>query len=1734
MGISTFAWQRILATIVFFLCFIGVNSAQTPAFPGADGFGRHAQGARASAVREVYVVTNLNDSGTGSFRDAVSKSGRVVVFAVGGIIRIVTDVAVASNTTIAGQTAPGDGIVIANKRVTFTSSNNTIARFLRIRLGATGNSGKDVSGLASGANMIFDHMSFTWAMDEVFSINYDGKGTSIDNITIQNSIIGQGLHRENHSAGGLIQTPDGGKVSLIKNLYISNKTRNPKVKGVNEFVNNVVYNWGNGNRLGDQLNYGWSGDAYIMGGSSGTSEVNIINNYFMGGPLTEPLEKTPFSRGTGSFHLFGAGNIFDNNRNGVLDGAEVPYDSTSVGYPGIAISSFKTQPYPYPAANPALSAVAAYQHVIDNVGATYPHRDELDAFLIDEVKSKGVKGFYVYKETDLPLANGGLGNVYGADAPQDTDSDGMPDTWEEANGLDKTNKADAVAFSTTETGYLNIEVYVNQLALNPPTSFLRPPSNLIASAITPNSLNLGWTDNSDSELGFILERSINGTAFSILDTLNANTTTFSDAGLEPNKTYYYRIKGFTAAETSAYATLTTKTTTPPSAPSVPSSPSPANASTGLEVANRNLTWTGSTNTSSYQVYFGTDTANLILKGTVASASYPITGLVENTTYFWRVDAVNNLGTTAGDVWSFKTLKNYPLGIIGDWRFDETIGTVAADSSSYRNDAEVSDVPDYSWEEGKINNGIYLKTMTAASGVLVPHEDHLLLDKNSFSFSLWIKGPAQSAVSKYLFHKGTFIKNTATGATGKWFGIELKDGNLIFAVDDDVTKTSATTPHAPFFNNNWNHLVVVRDVAAKKLRIYNNGALMVEATDNTLGGIGGDEPLVIANTNSFNAPFTGMLDELKAFNYVLTENDILRLYHTSPLPLQAFSPNPVSNATTTTTTQVTATWKGGVNTNTYKLYLGTSASNLVFKGDVDVSSPTYQFIGLNASTTYFWRVDAIGPAGITQGNVWSFKTPYPQGIVADWKLDATSGTAITDSSPYQMNGTLQNITDYVWEAGRINNGLNLRTVNANTAIRIPHKDNISFDKTSFSVSLWVKGAQPTTPTVSAYLFHKGTFSRNTTTGATGKWLGVELKSGNITWNVDDDVTKSSTSGISSSAFLNNTWVHVVFVRDVAAKRLRIYRNGTLAVESTDNTVNGIAGIEPLNIANTQDLNSPFKGMLDEIKMFNYALTPSEISGLAAAKDAQTITFAAIEPKEVADEDFDAGATTTSGLPISYTSSNSNVATIVNGKIHIVGAGSSTIIASQSGNAAYIAAVPVTQVLSVSKRDQSITFNAIAEKTIGDEDFDAAALASSGLPVSYSSSDTSVATIVNGKVHVLAAGTSVITASQGGDATYTAAASVSQTLTVIKKSQSITFTPIPSKVYGEPDFPIEANASSGLPVTFSSTNPSVATVSNGVIQINGIGSTIISASQAGNDSYSAAPGVSQYFVVVADTIAPTMPGNLAATASDSTVTLTWDGSADFIGVTVYNVYKDGTLLALVQGTTYTVTGLSSSITYAFQVVATDNAGNLSQPATISVTTPDTQAPSIPAALIADKSVAHKVALSWQPSTDNVGVVGYNIYWNGILLNTALLTGTSYLAERPIGKNVYEFTVKAVDAAGNSSLASNIAISANGVIKENSSSALSLNDLALVSLTNNAEGLSTYPNPSQGNFSLNVNSSQNGKITISIFNTSGMLIKTFSDLKNGVYQKEISLTGLAAGTYVVRVNVNSFVQSKAVIIN
>ncbi|RMZ73471.1 pectate lyase c [Pyrenophora seminiperda CCB06] len=344
------------------------TSASALAFPGAEGFGSNAVGGRNGTV---YVVTNLNDSGPGSLRDAVSQPNRIVVFSTGGLITIKERMVVSKRVSILGQTAPGDGITVYGNGWSFSNANDAIVRYLRIRMGKTGTSGKDAITISEGSNMILDHVSVSWGRDETFSIS----GPDVGNITIQNSIIAQGL--QTHSCGGLLQTELGSGISVLRNLYIDNKTRNPKVKGTNDFTNNVVYNWG-------------GGGAYIAGDSEAPSEANIVGNYFVAGPSSGSV--APFTRGNALFKGFVQGNFFDSDLNGKLDGKEIAVQSKDYGGMNIQPERFK-----YPAPGKVMAAGDALAFVAKSAGASRV-RDGVDERLVAELSSFGKMGELVSDE----------------------------------------------------------------------------------------------------------------------------------------------------------------------------------------------------------------------------------------------------------------------------------------------------------------------------------------------------------------------------------------------------------------------------------------------------------------------------------------------------------------------------------------------------------------------------------------------------------------------------------------------------------------------------------------------------------------------------------------------------------------------------------------------------------------------------------------------------------------------------------------------------------------------------------------------------------------------------------------------------------------------------------------------------------------------------------------------------------------------------------------------------------------------------------------------------------------------------------------------------------------------------------------------------------------------------------------------------------------------------------------
>ena len=456
-----------------------------PAFPGAEGGGMYTPGGRGG---QVIVVTSLADRGPGTLREACERGGaRIVVFNVAGIIRLKSPINVrAPYITIAGQTAPGDGVCVTGASF-LIDTHDVIIRHMRFRRGAMDVGFRDdaLGGNAVG-NIMIDHVSACWGLDENMSIYRHvysrdpatGKSEKLPsvNITIQNSIFSEALDLYNHAFGATI----GGHNSLFaRNLFASNISRNCSI-GMDEdfnFINNVTFNWWNRS----------------IDGSDHTSRLNIINNNFKPGPITDTnkpdapiryrIVKMESGRDQEHKDQFGkayvSGNVVWGNETVTLDnwaGGVVLGDHA----PGERIDEARVDtPFPMAFAT-IMPADEAYEFVLANAGASLPRRDAVDARVMETVRTG--KAIYVddadqftcstpYVKRRLPNDSykygiitdprqvGGLPEYTGTPR-QDSDLDGMPDEWELRYGLNPNDPSDANG-DLNGDGYTNIEKYIN-------------------------------------------------------------------------------------------------------------------------------------------------------------------------------------------------------------------------------------------------------------------------------------------------------------------------------------------------------------------------------------------------------------------------------------------------------------------------------------------------------------------------------------------------------------------------------------------------------------------------------------------------------------------------------------------------------------------------------------------------------------------------------------------------------------------------------------------------------------------------------------------------------------------------------------------------------------------------------------------------------------------------------------------------------------------------------------------------------------------------------------------------------------------------------------------------------------------------------------------------------------------------------------------------------------------------
>jgi autotransporter-associated beta strand protein len=475
--------NRFLLLLVALLLASPPLYGQVPAFPGAEGFGAYARGGRGG---DVYYVTNLNTSGAGSFAEAIttaSSSGRTIVFGVSGFIHVNKTSLSRSRITIAGQTAPGDGIGFKDGSFIINGSD-VVIRHARFRYGDQA-AGGDCINLDEGiTNVILDHVSMAFSTDE--NISSFEQNPRPDLMTFQWSLNAWGL--ESHSCGGLW---DLQRITTHHTLWAHHHTRNPKARpyGLLDWINNVTFDWDIG---------------FIMGDSETPADwkANVRGNYFIcppGNLRSVALEKANLDRNGGyNFTLHVATNLFDKNGNTMLDG-------TDYGY-GIASGSYQVSNAPIVVAGAQAPVtldppLTAYKKIVSQAGplrlnalAGLSLRDEVDTVLINNLVT--LTRHHITNETQTGASNNGMGTLNSTTASVDTDRDGMPDAWESALGWNPAVQDHNLAMASsgglvtgltyfpaaTPAGYTRLEEYLHFLTL--PHAFVSPNTSASPSSFS--------------------------------------------------------------------------------------------------------------------------------------------------------------------------------------------------------------------------------------------------------------------------------------------------------------------------------------------------------------------------------------------------------------------------------------------------------------------------------------------------------------------------------------------------------------------------------------------------------------------------------------------------------------------------------------------------------------------------------------------------------------------------------------------------------------------------------------------------------------------------------------------------------------------------------------------------------------------------------------------------------------------------------------------------------------------------------------------------------------------------------------------------------------------------------------------------------------------------------------------------------------------------------------------------
>ncbi|MGN0181768.1 MAG: hypothetical protein ACI4DP_05060 [Candidatus Ornithomonoglobus sp.] len=471
------------------------------AFPGAEGGGKYTLGARGSSSVSVYHVTNLNDSGAGSLREAISDSGRIVVFDVGGVINLNSQLQFTKNNiTVLGQTAPGDGITITGNDVLLGNGvENIIIRYLRIR--PTDSSGGEPDGIGGrwAHNIILDHCSVSWSVDETLTLYAGSLETRPDvseNITVQYCLTSESLRMSNHFKGahGYGGIVGGTNATYSHNLFAHHDSRSPRfdrnLKST-DFVNNVIYDWGNTNSL-----YGAEPYSYNKAPEYSTpdyvSNVNIRNNYYKYGPSTRPAYRSRLFEVTNDASQTYNGEVLKSN---LYIKDNYVYGSSAATNNNTASSSYVSNKENANLLTASInmgdyeieieSAENAYNTVLDNVGATLPRRDEIDARVVADVRN----GTGRIINTDEEV--GGLAGIQ-----SETRSFEIPSEWKAEHGMGSASET-----ALAPSGYTWLEEYVNDW-----TAQQEAPSNPDITVRFPSVSDASMTYDSGKKLWTVTDK----------------------------------------------------------------------------------------------------------------------------------------------------------------------------------------------------------------------------------------------------------------------------------------------------------------------------------------------------------------------------------------------------------------------------------------------------------------------------------------------------------------------------------------------------------------------------------------------------------------------------------------------------------------------------------------------------------------------------------------------------------------------------------------------------------------------------------------------------------------------------------------------------------------------------------------------------------------------------------------------------------------------------------------------------------------------------------------------------------------------------------------------------------------------------------------------------------------------------------------------------------------------------